>query len=99
MLPKHLYNLYIFIELDFVQLRLIYIRNKLAVGIRFIYPLDMLNICLQYIGFGDYLYTINPFYKWDEHLQYILVFCLVHIKQNFVKRFPTYKVRYTIKQI
>ena len=68
MLLKYLYNLYIFIKLDFIQLQLIYIKNKLVIGIHSIYPLDMLNICLQYIGFRNYLYTINPSYKWDKHL-------------------------------
>ena len=59
----------------------------------------MLNIYLQYTGFGDYLYIINPSCEWDEHLQYILVFYLIYIKRNFIKRFPIYKVKYIIKQI
>ena len=63
MLLNHLYNLYIFIELDFIRLQLIYIRSKLIVGIYFIYPLHTLIIYLYYIGFGDYLYTINLFCK------------------------------------
>jgi hypothetical protein len=60
MLPSHLYNLYIFTELNFTQLQLIYIRNKPAVSIRYIYPLYTPNIYLQYIGFRNYLYIINP---------------------------------------
>jgi hypothetical protein len=68
MLLDYLYNLYIFTELDFAWLQLIYVGSKLAVGIRFVYPLHTLNICLQYIGFGDYLYTIDLFCEWDEYL-------------------------------
>ena len=63
MLLNYLYNLYIFIKLDFIRLQLIYIKSKLAVGIYFIYPLYTLIIHLYYIGFRDYLYTINLFYK------------------------------------
>ena len=77
MLPGYLYNLHIFIELDFIRLRLIYIKNKLVVSICCIYPLYTPNRYLQYIDFGDYLYTINPSRKWDEHLQHILVFCQI----------------------
>ena len=97
MLPNHLYNLYIFIELDFTQLQLIYIKNKLVVGTCFVYPLDTFNIYLQYTSFGDYLYTIDLSYKWDKHLQYMLVFYLVHVKRNFVKRFPTHKAKNIIE--
>ena len=99
MLPNYLYNLHIFTELDFARLQLIYIRNQLVVYIQNIYAQYMPSIYLQYIGFGDYLYIINLLRKQDEHLQYILVFCLVYIKQNFIKRFLTYKVRYIIEQI
>jgi hypothetical protein len=59
----------------------------------------MPSICLHYIGFGDYLHSIDPSREWDEHLQYMLVFCLVHVKRNFAKRFPTHKARYIIEQI
>ena len=99
MLPNHLYNSHTFMELDFAQLQLIYVKNKLAVGTHSVYPVDTLNICLQYTDFGDYLHTINPSCEWDEHLQYMLVFCLVHVKQNFAKHFPTHKTRYIIEQI
>ena len=29
----------------------------------------------------------------------MLVFCLVYVKRNFIKRFLTYKARYIIEQI
>ena len=46
MLPNYLYNSHIFIELDFIQLQLIYIKNKPVVDTRSIYPIDTLNIYL-----------------------------------------------------
>ena len=48
------------------------------------------------LGLGDYLHSIDPTQEWDEHLQYILVFCTVHLKRNFAKKFPNHPARYSI---
>ena len=63
----------------------------------------MVGICAAYvedilisIGLGDYLYSLDPSREWDEHLQHLLVFCTVHLKRNFAKRFPHHPARYII---
>ncbi len=55
-------------ELGFILLQLIYVKNKQVVSISVVYASYMPSIYLQYIGFGDYLYTIDLSCEWDEHL-------------------------------
>ena len=50
----------------------------------------------SYIGLGDYLHDIDPTREWDEHLQHLLVFCRVHLKRNFMKRFGNHEARHIV---
>lgn len=47
-------------------------------------------------GLGEYLHMLDPSRDWEEHLQYILIFCQVHIRRNFRKRFPNHPVQHTL---
>jgi len=48
------------------------------------------------LGLGDYLHSLDKSRTWDEHIQHLLVFCIVHLKRNFAKRFPKHPARYVI---
>ena len=65
-----------------------------------VYTRDTLRICGFYtnslLGLGDHLHSLDLTREWDEHLQYILVFCTVHLKRNFAKKFPNHPARYSI---
>jgi hypothetical protein len=67
-----------------------------------VHSLNMSSICTGRAntrsGLGDYLHTLDSTRAWDEHLQYILVFCTVHLQRNFAKKFPQHPLRYTIIQ-
>lgn len=54
---------------------------------------------LSSLGFGDFLHSLDPGRTWDEHLQYMLVFCMVHVKRNFAKKWPKHPFRYSLNQI
>lgn len=60
------------------------------------------SICRVYtnssLGLGDYFNSLDPTREWDEHLQYILVFCTVHLKRNLAKQFPNHPARYILLQ-
>ena len=51
---------------------------------------------LNTTGLGDYLHQVDPSREWHEHLQHILVFCTVHLKRNFAKKFPMHPARHMI---
>jgi hypothetical protein len=50
-------------------------------------------------GLGDYLHKLDPTREWDEHIEHILVFCEVHLKRNFAKRFPRHTIRHEFFQL
>lgn len=54
---------------------------------------------LIFVGFGDYLHSIDPSRSWNEHLQHILIFCRVHAERNFFKRYHNHTMRHYIQQI
>ena len=70
------------------------------VRISYVYTRDTLYIYYTYtnslLGLRDYLHSLDLTREWDEHLQYILVFYIVHLKCNFVKKFPNHLARYSI---
>lgn len=49
-----------------------------------------------FLGLGDYLHSLDRSRTWEEHLQYILVFCITHLKRNFAKKYPKHPLRYAI---
>ncbi|KAJ6002324.1 hypothetical protein N7522_007551 [Penicillium canescens] len=56
-----------------------------AEGIRTV-TLDMCK--KQAPGLGDYLASRDPRWNWHEHLERVLLFCEVHVKRAFFKKFP-----------
>ena len=63
----------------------------------------MMSACVErmltFAGFGDFLHDLDPEREWHEHLKHMLVFCSVHVKRNFAKRFPKHPARHIINQI
>jgi hypothetical protein len=58
------------------------------------------DMCMkQAPGFGDYLHDINPALDWDEHLLHVLVFCQVHVKRNFRKKFGDHAAKESIYKL
>lgn len=51
---------------------------------------------LTFIGFGDYLHSLDPSRSWQEHLHHMLVFCQVHVKRNFAKKFPQHPMLFHV---
>jgi hypothetical protein len=51
------------------------------------------------LGLGDFLHKLDPTREWDEHIEHILVFCEVHLKRNFAKRFPRHRIRHEFFQL
>lgn len=47
----------------------------------------------EHVGFGAYLASVDPSREWREHLQYILIFCRVHVKRNLFKYKPKHPAR------
>ena len=80
----------------FEQLVLICVKSKLVV---YIYIACATHTLTVYIGLGDYLHSLDPTRQWDEHLQHILIFCSVHVKRNFAKKFPTHPLRHKIHEL
>ena len=50
-------------------------------------------IKLTFVGLGKYLHDIDPSRSWRDHIQYILVFCLVHYNRNVqpFRRHPEFR--------
>lgn len=48
---------------------------------------------LSILGLGDWLHSLDPSRLWEEHLQYVLIFCKVHVIRNFRKRFPKHEAQ------
>jgi hypothetical protein len=58
------------------------------------------DMCMkQGPGFGDYLQEIYPALDWDEHLLHIFVFCQVHVKRNFRKKFGDHPAKESVYQL
>lgn len=58
------------------------------------------DMCMkQGPGLGDYLHEIHPALEWDEHLLHILVFCQVHVKRNFRKKFGDHPAKEAVYQL
>jgi hypothetical protein len=54
---------------------------------------------LTFKGLGDFLAKRDPTRTWSEHIQYILIFCRVHLQRNFHKRWPRHAVLHSMKDI
>ncbi|KAH8684403.1 hypothetical protein BGZ60DRAFT_165405 [Tricladium varicosporioides] len=67
--------------------------HQTSTGLRTI-GLDMCK--KQAGGLGDYFHEKDPSREWYEHLQHILVFCTVHLKRNFAKKFPLHPARHML---
>ncbi|KAI9751102.1 MAG: hypothetical protein M1835_001264, partial [Candelina submexicana] len=50
-------------------------------------------------GFGEFLHDLDSSREWHEHLEHMLVFCQVHTKRNFKKRFPNHPATHLIAQL
>lgn len=58
------------------------------------------DMCMkQGPGLGDYLHDIYKTFTWDEHLQHILVFCQVHVKRNFRKKFGDHPAKESVYRL
>jgi hypothetical protein len=58
------------------------------------------DMCMkQGPGLGDYLHDKYKAYTWDEHLQHILVFCQVHVKRNFRKKFGDHDAKEAVNRL
>jgi hypothetical protein len=85
--------------MEFVPSLLICAKSRLQVSVH------MSNICVNYIliiissGFGDYLHQIDPRYTWSEHLHHILIFCQVHVRRAFRKRFGEHEATQVLDMI
>jgi len=66
------------------------------IGICGYHATHMLSI---YLGFGDYLHTLDSSREWHEHLQHMLVFCKTHVQRNFAKKFPKHPMKHSIHQL
>lgn len=69
--------------------------NKLLVCFYYVFE----YIYWVYIGFGDYLHTLDPSRTWEEHLSHVLVFCKTHLQRNFAKKFPRHPLKHGIHQL
>lgn len=64
-----------------------------------IHMVNMKSLTTIYIGFGDYLHELDGSWEWHEHLQYLLVFCRVHVQRNFMRKHPKHLATHTIMQL
>ena len=60
------------------------------------YILGIYIVYADFLGFGDFLHSLDKAKRWEEHLQHMVVFCRVHVKRNFAKEWPKHTVRHSI---
>jgi hypothetical protein len=59
-----------------------------------------LDMCpKQAPGFGDHLHTLDNKLEWNEHLQHMLVFCKIHVRRNFLKKFRKHALTHHFEKI